>query len=158
MQGKVCQLTCKYVCEIKGKQQFITDCNLTLGFPSKIQHTGSKQFKMGIYENTFWAHLKHIQWCGPLHHGTHIVPCIQSMVCWCTQVPWCTLTARISVRPFWLVVDFDATIWSWKPKSKHRRNVSLSGKSGQTMAPTWSENINLASRGHHDAHSNDNGI
>ena len=53
--------------------------------------------------------------------------------------------ALISVRPFWLVVDFDAAIWSWKPKSKHRRNVSLSGKSGKTTAPTWSENINLAS-------------
>ena len=27
----------------------------TLGFPNKIQHTGSKHFKMGIYENTFRA-------------------------------------------------------------------------------------------------------
>ena len=53
---------------------------------------------------------------------------------------------RISVRPFWLVLDFDAAIWSWKPKSKHRRNVSLTGKSDETTAPTWSENINLASR------------
>ena len=33
-----------------------------------------------------------------------------------------------SVRPFWPVVDFNAAIWSWKPKSKHRRNVSLLGK------------------------------
>ena len=54
--------------------------------------------------------------------------------------------ARISVRPLWLVLDFDAAIWSWKPKSKHRRNVSLSGESGETTAPAWSENINLASR------------
>ena len=53
--------------------------------------------------------------------------------------------AHISVRPFWLVVDFDAAVWSWKPKWKHRRNVSLSGKSGQTTAPAWSENINQAS-------------
>ena len=40
------------------------------------------------------------------------------------------------------MVDFDAGIWSRKPKSKHRRNVFLSGKSGQTTAPAWSENIN----------------
>ena len=46
----------------------------------------------------------------------------------------------------WRVVDFVMAIWSWRPKSKHRRNVSLSGKSGQTTASTSSENINLASR------------
>ena len=53
---KICQLTCKYVCEIKGTQQFNRlKVRSTLGFPSKIQHTGSKHFKMGIYENTFWT-------------------------------------------------------------------------------------------------------
>ena len=54
--------------------------------------------------------------------------------------------ARISVRPFWPVVGFGAAIWSWKPESTHRRNVFLSGKNGQTTAPTCSENINLVSR------------
>ena len=41
---------------------------------------------------------------------------LKIMVCWCTQVPWGIWQARISVRPFSLVVDFDAAIWSWKPK------------------------------------------
>ena len=42
---------------------------------------------------------------------------------------------------FWRVVDLDAAISSWKSKSKHQGNVCLSGKSGQSMAPAWSENI-----------------
>ena len=49
------------------------------------------------------------------------------------------------VRPFWRVIDFDAAISSCKSKSKRRGNVSLSCKNGQTTAPAWSENINLAS-------------
>ena len=52
--------------------------------------------------------------------------------------------ARISVRPFWLVVDFDATIWSWKPKTSTRR--VFVGQKFQTTAPARSENINLVSR------------
>ena len=32
------------------------------------------------------------------------------------------------VSPFWRVVDNDAVVWQWKPKSKHRQNVFLSGK------------------------------
>ena len=99
---------------------------------------------MKIHSGTI-QHLKHIKWYGPFHHGTHIVPCIQSMVLMYIGTimysDW-----RVSACPFWLVVDFDSAIWSWKPKSKHRRNVSLSGKSGQTTAPAWGENINLASR------------
>ena len=118
-------------------------CSSTLGFPSKIQHTESKHFEMGICENTFWAHLTFethsVLWAvTSLYHVFKV---------WFADVHrfhglfW---QARISVRPFWLVVYFDAAIWSWKPKSKHRRNVSLLGKSGQTTVPTWSENINLA--------------
>ena len=68
-----------------------------------------------------------------------------SMVCWCTQVPLCILTGACQRTSFLASGRFWG-IWSWKPKSKHRRNVSLSGKSGQTTPPTWSENINLASR------------
>ena len=79
-----------------------------MGFPSKIQHTGSKHFKMGIYENTFWAHLKHIQWYGPLHHGTHIVPCIQSMVCWCTRFHGVFWQARIKLT------SIMASGWFWR--------------------------------------------
>ena len=37
-------------------------------------------------------HLKHIRWYGPLHHQTHIVPCITIMFCWCTQVSWYIFT------------------------------------------------------------------
>ena len=37
--------------------------------------------------------------------------------------------ARISVRAFWLVGAFDAAIWSWKPKSKHRQvQIEKKGK------------------------------
>ena len=114
-----------------------------LGFPSKNQHTGWKHFEMGICESTFRA---------PLTLDTHSV--IWAVTSWnshCTMyadvhrshdVFW---QARINVRPFWLVVDFDAAIWSWQPKSKHRRNVFLSGKSGQTTATALSEKVNLAS-------------
>ena len=42
----------------------------------------------------------------------------------------------------WLILALQG--W-WKPKPIYRQNVSL-GKSGQTTVPTWSQNINLASR------------
>ena len=93
---------------------------------------------MGIYENTFWAHLT---------FDTHSV--LWPVTSWnlhCTMYsnygllmytgPMMYFDTRISIRPFWWVVDFDAAIWSWKPNSRHRRNVSLSGKSGQTTAGT----------------------
>ena len=104
---------------------------------------------MGIYENTFWAHLKHIQWYGPLHGYIMELTLYHVFKVWFADVHrfhdvfW---QARISICPFWLVVDFDTAIWSWKSKSKIWWNVSLWGKSGQTTAPIWSENINLASR------------
>ena len=84
---------------------------------------------MGIYENTLWAHLT---------FETHSV--IWAVTSWnshCTMysngllmntVPMMYFDTGISVRPFWPVVDFDADIWSWKLKSKHRRNVSVGQK------------------------------
>ena len=64
-----------------------------------------------------------------------------------TQVSWCILAGAYQRMSILLA---GGRLWrghlTTKPKSKHRRNVSLSGKSGQIMVPASSENINLASR------------
>ena len=117
-----------------------------MGFTSKMQHTGLKHFKKGIYENTLWARLTFethsLIWA--VTPWNSCVPCIEIMVCWYTQVLWCILTGAYQRTSFLASGRF----WhgSWKTKSKLRRNVSLWAKSGQTMAPAWSENISLATR------------
>ena len=111
----------------------LIDCSSTVGFPSNIQHTGSKHFIMGMYENTFWAHFT---------FETHSV--ILAATPWNSHMytgPMIYFDRRVSTY-----VHFgERPSGSRKPKSKHRRNVSLLGKSDQTMAPAWNENINLAS-------------
>ena len=134
----------------KRKNNNFIDCSWTFGFPCKTQHTGPKHFKQwASMKTTFWAHLAfetHSVIRAVTSRNSHCAMFLKyGLLMYTGSVIY--FDRRISsVRPFWLVVDFDATIWSWKPKSKHRRNVSLSGKSGHTTAPAWSENINLASR------------
>ena len=101
---------------------------------------------MGIYENTFWAHVKfetHSVIWAITSWNSHCTMYSKHGLLICTHVPWCILTDTCQLMSS--LVDFDVAIWSWKPKSKHQQNLSLSGKSGQTTAPAWSENINLAS-------------
>ena len=64
-----------------------------------------KSASMETHFEPIW-YLKHIQWYGLPHHGTHIVSCIQLMVCWSRHdVFWqagtnVCLSALSSVR-FW---------------------------------------------------------
>ena len=120
-------------------------------FRSEITRTVSKHFKMGIYGNPFWAHVtletRSVIWA-VISWNSHSSIYSKHGLLISTQVPMMYFDRRVPpyARPFWRMVDFDAAIFSWKPKSKHRGNISLSGKSGESTTPTSSKTINLASR------------
>ena len=53
---------------------------------------------MGIYENVFWAHLT-FETHSVTPWNSHCT-CIQSMIWWCTQAPWCILTGAYQRTSF----------------------------------------------------------
>ena len=119
-----------------------------MGFPSKIQHTGSKAFKMGIYENTFWAHLT---------FETHSV--IWAVTSWNSH---CTMYSKYGLLMYTgSVMYFDRRVSAyvlsasgrfWRGHVIKKTQVKTSTKrvpvepKCKTTAPAWSENINLTSR------------